>query len=66
MGWTAQWRQNWKSKRTIKMTKLTTFLCLLKKVIGPIKLQDDNKGITDGLWRGERKCMDSKAGGADL
>ena len=26
----------------------------------------DNKGITDGLWRGERKCIVPKAGDADL
>ena len=26
----------------------------------------DNKGIIDGLWRGERKCIDPKAGEADL
>ena len=26
----------------------------------------DNKGITDGLWGGERKCIDPKAGDADL
>ena len=26
----------------------------------------DNKGIIDGLWRRGRKCIDSKAGDADL
>ena len=26
----------------------------------------DNQGIFDGLWRGERKCIDPKAGDADL
>ena len=26
----------------------------------------DNKGIKDGLWRRERKCIDPKAGDADL
>ena len=26
----------------------------------------DNKGIIDGLWRGERNCIDPKAGDADL
>ena len=35
-------------------------------MIGPIKVHVDNKGIIDGLWRGERKCIDPKAGGADL
>ena len=53
-------------QRTIKRAELTAFLCLLKKVIGPIKVHVDNKGIKDGLWRGERKCIDPKAGDADL
>ena len=26
----------------------------------------ENKGIIDGLWRGERKCIDPKAGDAGL
>ena len=42
------------------------FCCLLNKVIGPIKVHVDNKGIIDRLWRGERKCVDPKAGDADL
>ena len=37
---------------TIKRAELTAFLCLLKKVIGPIMVHVDNKGITHGLWRG--------------
>ena len=53
-------------RRTIKRAELTAFLCLLKKVIGPIKLHVDNKGIIDGLWRGERKCIDPKAGDVGL
>ena len=53
-------------QRTIKSAELTAFLCLLKKVIGPIKVHVDNKGIIDGQWRGERKCIDPKAGDADL
>ena len=36
-------------QRTIKRAELTAFLCLLKKVIGPIKVYVDNKGIIDGL-----------------
>ena len=42
------------------------FFCLLKKVIGPIQVYVDNKGMTDGLWRGERQCIVPKAGDADL
>ena len=53
-------------QRTIKRAELTAFPCLLKKVIGPTKVYADNKGIIDGLWRGERKCMSPKAGDADL
>ena len=31
-----------------------------------IKVNADNEGITDGLWRGDRKCTNPKAGDADL
>ena len=51
-------------QRTIKRAELTAFLCHLKRVIGSIKVHVDNKGIIDGLLRGERKCIDPKA--ADL
>ena len=40
-------------QRTMKRAELTAFLCLLKNVIGPIKVHVDNKGIVDGLWREE-------------
>ena len=53
-------------QRTIKRAKLTAFLCFLKKVIGPIKVHVGNKGIGDGLWKAEMKCIDPKAGDADL
>ena len=33
---------------------------------GPIKVDVDNKGIRDELWRGEMKCIDPKVGDADL
>ena len=36
-------------QRTIKRAELTAFLCLLRKVCGPIKIYVDNKGIIDGL-----------------
>ena len=48
----------------IKRAVLTAFLYFLKMVIGPIKVQMDHK--FDGRWRGERKCMDLKAGDADV
>ena len=53
-------------QRIIKRAELTAFLCLLKKVIGAITVHVDSKGIIDGLWRGERKCKNPKAGDADL
>ena len=34
--------------------------------MGPTKVYVDNKGIIDGLWRGERECIKPKAGDADL
>ena len=36
-------------QRTIKRAALTALLCLLRKVIGLIKVHVDNKGIIDGL-----------------
>ena len=36
-------------QRTIKRAELTAFLCLLRKVCGPIKFHLDNKGLIDGL-----------------
>ena len=35
-------------QHTIKRAALTAILCLLNKVIGPIKVHVDNKGIIDG------------------
>ena len=45
---------------------LTAFLCLLRKVSGPIKAHVDNKGIIDGLRKGEKECFKPRAGDADL
>ena len=53
-------------QRTIKRAELTAFLCLLRKVIGPIKVHVDNKGIVDGLRKGEKECIKPRAGDADL
>ena len=53
-------------QRTIKSAEPTASSCLLKRVIGLIKVHVDNKGIIDGLWRGERKCVNPKAGDAEL
>ena len=46
-------------QRTIKRAELTAFLCLLERVIGPIKVHVDNKGIIDGL-RKEKKSVSSQ------
>ena len=53
-------------QRTIKRAELTAFLCFLKKVIGPIKVHVDNKGIIDGLRKGEKECIKPRAGDSDL
>ena len=53
-------------QRTIKRAELTAFLCLLNKVIGPIKVHVGNKGIIDGLRKGEKECIKPIAGDADF
>ena len=54
-------------QRTVKRAELTAFLCLfLNRVIGPIMVHVDNKGIIDGLRRGTRECIKPRAGDADL
>ena len=37
-----------------------------RKVSGPIKVQVDNKGIIDGLRKGEKECIKPKAGHTNL
>ena len=53
-------------QRTIWRAELTAFLCLLRKVCGLIKVHVDNKGMIDGLRKGEKECMKPRAGDADL
>ena len=60
----ALWRQSWKSSAPSRGAD--SFSLPSKKVIGPIKVHVDNKGTTDCLWRGQGKCIDPKAGDADL
>ena len=50
----------------IKRAELTAFLCLLKKVIVPIKVHVDNKGIIDELRKEEKECSRPRVGDADL
>ena len=57
MGCMARWRQRTRMQRTIKRAALTAFWCLLRKVRGPIKVHVDNKGIIDGLRKGEKECI---------
>ena len=52
-------------QRTIKRAELAAFLCLLRKVCGPTKIHVDNKGIIDGLRKGEKECIKPRAGDAD-
>ena len=53
-------------QRTIKRAELTAFLCLLRKVRGPIKIHVDSKGIIDGIRRPGEECIKPRAGDADL
>ena len=53
-------------QRTIKRAGLTAFQCLLKRVIGPLRVHVDDNGIIDGLRKGEGKCIKPRAGDADL
>ena len=53
-------------QRTIKTAVLTAFFCFLRKVGELVKIQLDNKGIIDGLRKGEKECIKPRAGDADL
>ena len=53
-------------QRTINSAELTSFLCYLRKALGPTMVHVDNKGLVDGLWRGEMRCIGPKAKDADL
>ena len=50
-------------QRAIKRAELTTFLCLFRKAIGLAMVHVDDRGISDGLWRGERRCIGPKSEG---
>ena len=53
-------------ERTIKRAELTAFLCLLRKVHGPIKVHVDNQGTIEALRKGEKECIKPRAGDAVL
>ena len=53
-------------QRTIKRADLSAFLCFFGKVCGPRKVHVDNKGIIDGLRKGEKESIKPGAGDADL
>ena len=46
--------------------RLTAILCFLRKAIGSPMMHVDNKGISDGLWRGELQCSGPRAKDADV
>ena len=54
------------AQRTIRRVELAAFLCLFKKVAGPTMVHVDHKGIIDGLWRGDMRCIGSRAKDAGL
>ena len=41
-------------QRTIKRAELMAFVCFFKRVMGPIKVHVGNKGVIDGLRKGEK------------
>ena len=53
-------------RRTIKRAELTAFLRLLRRAISPAMVHVDEKGIIDGLWRGEMRCIGPRAKDSDL
>ena len=53
-------------QRSIKRGELTAFLCLRRKATGLTMVHVDNKGIIDGLWRGEKEVHGLRATDADL
>ena len=53
-------------QRTIKRLSCRPSCVFSRKLLGPTKVHVDNKGIIDGLWRGESKCNNPKAKSADL
>ena len=48
-------------QRTIKGVELTAFICLLRRVIGRIKVHVDNKGIVEGLWKRRQKLHQTES-----
>ena len=53
-------------QRTIERAELTAFIRHFRRKVDPTTDHFDNKGIIDGLWRGEMKCIGPKAKDADL
>ena len=57
---------NLEEQRTIKRAELTAFFCLLRKAVGPTMVHVDTKGLIDGRWRVEVRCIGPRAKDADL
>ena len=53
-------------QRTIKRADLTAFIRHFRRRVDPTTVHVDNKGIINGLWRGEIKCIGPEAKDADL
>ena len=41
-------------------------MLFFKRVFGPVRVHVDNKGIIDGLRKGETECIKPRVGDADL
>ena len=46
--------------------ELTASLCLVRRIVGSTTAHGAKKGIIDGLWRGDVKCVGPHAKDADL
>ena len=53
-------------QRTNKRAEFAAFMCFLRKANGPTTVHVDNKGIVDGMWRGEMMDIGPKKKDADL
>ena len=53
-------------QRAVKIAELTAFWCLLGGIVGATTAHVDNKGIVDGLRRGEIKCIGPQEKDADM
>ena len=60
-------RGTWmQSLRCSAPSREPAFLCLLRNAVGLTMVHVDNKGIVDGRWRSDMRCIGPRANDADL